>query len=127
MKYIFVLPALLYISCSNPLPPSVALPVKTDTTYIFKDSINIAAPGKYKVEVYRFVVNDSISEAAVLFFQKQDTGWFNISSFRTEQWTDDLSVEIKDFNNDGLKDLTYVKGMVQEGVIESCIFSCLNL
>lgn len=81
----------------------------------FVDSLNIGYKGENMVEVRNYQGNDS-GFVEIEFFDKQNGKWGAKQIFTYEK--DDLlgcDVKIKDFNNDGFNDLTYISATAARG------------
>ena len=96
--------------------------LKLDTlilTEIFVDSINIGQKKKNMVELKKFKLSDSVFVKINFYTKIANNKWQLQQTFEFEK--DDvtnLNVELSDFNNDGLKDMTYESAVAGRGANE---------
>lgn len=85
---------------------------------LFTDSLNIGRKGLNKIELERYTVADS-NYVIIRFFSKKDHKWAMRNEFRfAKDEIADCDPQISDFNNDGLKDLTYISAIAARGANE---------
>lgn len=81
----------------------------------FSDSLNIARKGFNKITLKNYEIADS-SEVVIQFFSKQNNKWAikNYFHFPKNEFIS-CHPQIANFNNDGLKDFTYVSEIAARG------------
>ena len=83
------------------------------------DSIHIGQSGKNKIEITQFL-GDSISYVVINFYTKSDNDKWTLN--QTFTFDKDLisycDMQITDFNNDGLGDMTYISAIAARGANE---------
>jgi hypothetical protein len=96
-----------------------SLPVNiTQQEEFFVDSLHIGRKSLNKIEVKRFISNDSIF-VLIKFYSKQKGLWKLRNKFQFEK--DALTgcdTKLSDFNNDGLNDMTYISAVAARGANE---------
>ncbi|WP_395053259.1 hypothetical protein [Flavobacterium sp.] len=84
----------------------------------FIDSVNIGLKGKFRIDLKKYRSLDSVY-VEIKFFEKQNTKWNLKQNLKFEK--DGLTscdIEIKDFNNDGLNDMTFQSSVAARGANE---------
>ncbi|MES2775733.1 MAG: hypothetical protein V4722_16280 [Bacteroidota bacterium] len=90
--------------------------LKVDTIAVFVDSTSIAIPGSRKIFIASIMIDDSLPKAYVRFYLKENETWKLQYSFEDVTWSGGAFLpEMTDFNNDGYKDLKYLKGTGARG------------
>ena len=120
-KLIYIITILLIISCSKKEEPKTVTENKTeelivvDTLEFFSDSIRFGQIHNNKVEVYKIGTEEN-TIAKVYLYEKDQLHWKLKDSLILEaERINDLDTEIKDFNNDGFKDIIFTTGMAARG------------
>lgn len=86
-----------------------------DTLEVFKDSINFGKRNDNKIEIYKIGNQDS-TFVKVHLYELHNTDWkLKDSLILNAVRVNDLETEIKDFNNDGFKDIVFTSGMAARG------------
>lgn len=116
------IPTLPHMDFSNAETPdklSDKLNENNKVSEYFIDKSRVGRPGRNKVEIKCFE-NEEGTKTEIRFYSKAKTGEWNQRQFLEFQKGDGLGCEpkIKDFNGDGLKDLTYVSGIAARGANE---------
>jgi hypothetical protein len=118
---IYIITILLIISCSKKGEPKIVTENKTeelivvDTLEVFSDSINFGQKHINKIEVYKISTEEN-TIAKVYLYEKDQLHWKLKDSLILEaERINDLDTEIKDFNNDGFKDIIFTTGMAARG------------
>jgi len=85
----------------------------------FSDDRQIGRSGKNKIEI-RCFSRGSERLAELKFYSRSEYGsWFEVQSFKFEKdGVTDCNPTVEDFNNDGLKDLTYESQVAARGANE---------
>lgn len=104
---------LLLNSCSSNSVSETLEISKNDTSStitveeFFEDSLWVGQPGKYKIQIIKNRVNDSLY-TEIIFFEILNNEWIQVQKLNFTQSNDQtLNVDIKDYNNDGFNDITY--------------------
>ena len=81
----------------------------------FIDSLKIGLKGQFKLDIKKYRSLDSVF-VKIIFFEKINGKW-NINQNLTflKDGVTDCDVEIKDFNNDGLNDMTFQSSVAARG------------
>ena len=110
---IFLLAIIINVKADSFLKDTVQL------EEFFADSVNIGRKKYNKIELARYRNSDS-SWVIIKFYSKsKEKRWILKQVFRFEK--DDIrgcEMELSDFNNDGLKDMTYISDVAARGANE---------
>ncbi|HLO73402.1 MAG TPA: hypothetical protein VK164_05650 [Flavobacterium sp.] len=126
---IYIITIFSIISCSKKGEPKTVTKNKNeelivvDTIEVFSDSISFGQIHNNKVEVYK-IGDQENTFAKVYLYEKKQLHWKLKDSLIIEaERINDLDTEIKDFNNDGFKDIIFTTGMAARGgnVIQTLI------
>ena len=86
-----------------------------DTLEIFKDSLNFGYKKKSKIIIIK-IGNEDSTFVHMNLFKKQAGKWIKTDSLNLENiYFPQLYTEIKDFNNDGFKDIIFTSGTAMRG------------
>jgi hypothetical protein len=84
----------------------------------FIDSVNIGLKGKFKIDLKKYRSLDSVY-VEIKFFEKQNTKWSLKQNLKFEKdGVTSCDIEIKDFNNDGMNDMTFQSSVAARGANE---------
>lgn len=122
MKYLYFLFSIIILSsCGKKLQQPDK---KLDNTLVGKpeehyiDSTNIGISGMYKVDFKKFRSDDSIYVEVILYHRDKSNWKLTQKLHFIKDGILSCDVEIKDFNNDGLRDLTFVSSIAARGANE---------
>lgn len=129
MKPYLIIILFLLLSCTNRQEASHTPVSNIDSTSIsqnalteiietFTDSLNIGDTGKNKVEIIKHRVLDN-NYVIIKFYTNGPESWYVQNTYIYEcNALMNLNPDIADFNNDGLKDLTFISGTAARGANE---------
>jgi uncharacterized lipoprotein YehR (DUF1307 family) len=118
---IYIITILSIISCSKKEEPKTVAEnnneeqIVIDTLEVFSDSISFGQINNSKIEVYKIGTQEN-TIAKVYLYDKDQLHWKLKDSLILEaERINNLDTEIKDFNNDGFKDIIFTTGMAARG------------
>lgn len=92
---------------------------KRDFLEAFTDDSEIGRPGRNKIEIRCFEHGDDITAQIKFYSRKNGGAWEQKQSFEFKNYGPfGCDPEVKDYNNDGLKDFTYKSDVAARGANE---------
>lgn len=122
MKFLIGLFPLLLFSCTEQLESSnndIETLTKTFLVEQFVDSLSIGNRSKNKIELSLYKTTEDSSYVIIDFYSRHNKEWLRKNRYEFEKDSiTGLDTELKDFNNDGFNDLTYISAIAARGANE---------